>query len=235
MKRASLILAAALATWIAPRANAAGDVMFHNVKASRILFLGNSITLHGSAPAIGWEGNWGMAASARDRDYVHLVVRAISQAAGKEPETLVANISRFEREFESYDIDAELKTELEFHPDLVIVAIGENVPALTSDPASSGFRVSLTRLLRKLKANSHPTIVVKTCFWTDPTKDAILGQSCKDVGGVIVDGSTHGKVEANIARSERVFSNGAVGGHPGDRGMQAIANSILEALWKVGQ
>jgi alpha-galactosidase len=109
------------------------------------------------------------------------------------------------------------------------------VPALTSDRARSGFRASLTRLLRRLKANSDPTIVVKTCFWADPVKDAILSQVCKDVGGVLVDGSAHGKVEANLARSERAFSNGAVGGHPGDRGMQAIADSILEALRKVGQ
>jgi hypothetical protein len=234
MNLVSLILAAALATGAAPRTNAGGDVMFHKVKASRILFLGNSITLHGPAPAIGWEGNWGMAASARDKDYVHLVVKAIAGAAGKEPETLVANIARFERQFETYDFDAELGKELAFQPDLVIVAVGDNVPALASDQARSGFRASLTRLLKKLKANSRPTIVVKTCFWADPVKDAILDQACKDVGGVLVDWSTHGKVEANLARSERAFSNGAVGGHPGDRGMQVIADSILEALRKVG-
>jgi hypothetical protein len=235
MNLVSLILAAALAAGAAPRTNADGDATFHKVKANRILFLGNSITLHGPAPAIGWEGNWGMAASAPDRDYVHLVVKAIARATGREPETLVANIASFERQFETYDIDAELKKELAFQPDLVIVAIGDNVPALTSDQARSGFRASLTRLLKRLKAKGRPTIVVKTCFWADPTKDAILGQACQEVGGAIVDGSTHGKVEVNLARSERAFSNGAVGGHPGDRGMQVIADSILEALRKVGQ
>ena len=38
-------------------------------KGPRVLFVGNSITLHGPRPQIGWTNNWGMAASARDKDY----------------------------------------------------------------------------------------------------------------------------------------------------------------------
>jgi hypothetical protein len=46
------------------------------INAQRILFLGNSITMHGAKPSIGWSNNCGMAASALDKDYVHVLTRA---------------------------------------------------------------------------------------------------------------------------------------------------------------
>jgi len=228
------MLTSALAADAAPPSNGGRDVMFHKVKANRILFLGNSITLHGPAPAIGWQGNWGMAASSSDRDYVHLVVKAISRTAGRDPESLVANIASFERQHATYDIDRELEKQLAFKPDLVIVAIGENVPALASEQATSTFRAGMTRLLKRFKENGNPTLVVRTCFWQDQAKDSILKQACEEVGGVLVDCRALGKDEANIARSERRFAHGGVAGHPGDKGMQAIADAILEALRQVG-
>ena len=103
-----------------------------NLKSDRILFLGNSITLHGPAPAIGWLGNWGMAASSEEKDYVHLLTSSIARLSGKRPEIQVANIADFERNYEAYD-RARFKKHFDFKADIVVVAIGENVPALVTD------------------------------------------------------------------------------------------------------
>ena len=210
--------------------NADPDVMFHKLKANKILFLGNSITLHGPAPAIGWLGNWGMAASSKDKDYVHLVLKAIAETAGREPQSVVANIATFERQYATFDVDSGLKQELAFKADLVIVAMGENVPAFTTEQAKAAFKTSTTKLLKKLKENSDPVIVVRSCFWPDQAKDTILKQACEEVGGIFVDAGARAKDESYFARSERQFSHAGVAAHPGDRGMKAIADAVLEAM-----
>lgn len=238
MRHAYLLVGAMGATAMAVDPVEAGrgdrEIMFHKTRVSSVLFLGNSITLHGPAPAIGWPGNWGMAASSAENDYVHLVLRAFTEAGGKQPRSLVTNIATFEREYETYDIRAKLKKELAFKADLVILAIGENVSALTSDQAKSAFKVSVTGLLKELKAASAPTIVVRSSFWPSAAKDTILRQACEAAGGIFVDNGALGKDERYYARSEREFSHKGVAAHPGDRGMRAIADAILQALGAPG-
>lgn len=196
----------------------------------KILFLGNSITLHGPAPAIGWHGNWGMAASAREKDFVHLVTNSISKAVGAVPETMVKNVAQFERQYATYDVAASLKEAFDFKADLVILAIGENVPGLTSEEAKAQFAAGVKRLLQGLKADHRPTIVVRSCFWPNQAKDQILQQACAEAGGIFVDIGRLSKDEANYARAERDYPHKGVASHPGDRGMQAIADAILQAL-----
>ena len=71
----------------------------------KILFLGNSITLHGANADIGWSGNWGMAASSQDKDYVHLVTSDLVRRTGSAPEILVRNIADFKQKYASYEVD----------------------------------------------------------------------------------------------------------------------------------
>ncbi len=202
-----------------------------DVNVDRVLFLGNSITRHGALPSIGWNDDWGMAASALEKDYVHLVSAGIAGLAGKKPEIKLANIADFERNLATYDIAAKLKAEFDFKPTLVIVAIGENVPGLGNNEAKAQFKASLGKLLARAKeSGAKPTLIVRSCFWGDQAKDEILQQACAAAGGTYVDIGALGKDESNYARSERKFQHDGVAGHPGDKGMAAIADAILKAL-----
>ena len=46
----------------------------------RVLVLGNSITRHGPKDDIGWYGDWGMAASSADRDFVHRLFDMLTES-----------------------------------------------------------------------------------------------------------------------------------------------------------
>jgi hypothetical protein len=204
-------------------------------KARRILFLGNSITLHGPAPQIGWTGNWGMAASAREKDYVHVLTNSLAGLWGSPPDVRIDNIADFERRYDTYDLDALLNKYLDFKPDAVIVAIGENVPALGSEDAKTGFKGSFVRLLTALARNGRPDIFVRSCFWPNKAKDDIMRESCTAVGGVFVDIGSLGGDESNYARSERSFAHTGVAAHPGDKGMKAVAEALLKAIKSRGR
>jgi hypothetical protein len=199
-------------------------------KAKRILFLGNSITLHGPAPQIGWDGNWGMAASTREKDYVHVLADSLAKLWGTAPVLRIDNLADFERHYDTYDLNAGLDKYLDFKPDVVVVAIGENVATLGSDDAKARYKASFTRLLQALADNGRPKIFVRSCFWPEEVRDDIMRESCKRVGGVFVDIGALGKVESNYARSERSIAHAGVAGHPGDKGMKAIADALLGAM-----
>ncbi len=213
----------------ASRPSQPGATAGPHLKADRILFLGNSITLHGPSAAIGWTGNWGMAASAAEKDYVHIVVDSLAKRSGRKPEVLVENIADFERHYDTYDL-AQLKKHFDFKADVAVVAIGENVPALVSEDSRSRFRQSVIRLLTALKKSGRPAIFVRSCFWPDKTKDEVLEKACRAADAVFVDMSNLGKDESNFARSERSFAHAGVAGHPGDKGMKAIADALLKAM-----
>ncbi len=205
------------------------------IRKDKILFLGNSITLHGVAEAIGWTGNWGMAAGAAEKDYVHLVVQAFSKPVTggiPAPKFMVQNIADFERECATYPVEEKLREFINFKPDLLILAIGENVPELSTPESETQFHNSVVALLKAFQKGGNPTIIVRSSFWPVPNKDTILKQAADDAGAIFVDISDLSKDEANYARSERQIAHTGVAAHPGDRGMKAIADAIVNAVKK---
>lgn len=203
------------------------------MNSRRVLFLGNSITRHEPKPEIGWTGNWGMAASSIEKDYVHLLIKMFTEKDGAEPESLIMNIADFEREFATYNIAENFKNLAGFNADIIILAIGENVPNLATDHDKTSFGDAISELLTYLKKTGNsPALFVRSSFWSNLIKDAILQQTSINAGGIFVDISNLDKNEANYARSERDYDHGGVAAHPGDAGMVAIADAIWNAVQK---
>jgi len=210
------------------------DLKVGTLRVGKILFLGNSITLHGPAPSIGWTGDWGMAASARDRDYVHQLLDRISKSAGGTPEVMIRNIADFERQLIDFDLAEALNQELAFEADVVILAIGENASSPKTDEARKRFSDTLENLLGRLDQHGHPKLFVRSQFWPDEEKDRLLKKACANAGGIFVDIGKLGTDPANSARSERQIDHEGVAGHPGDKGMAAIADELWKAMRQTG-
>ena len=211
------------------------DLRIGKQRVNKVLFLGNSITLHGPAPQIGWTGNWGMAASARENDYVHRLIAHITQAAGGEPRVMVRNIANFERGLGAFNIRETLKEELAFEPDVIILAIGENATPPKTDEARAQFVTAFANLLAELKRHGQPTILVRSQFWQNGEKDQLMRKASTDAGVRFLDISKLGFDASNFARAERLIEYAGVAGHPGDKGMQALADVLWNSLKKAAE
>lgn len=211
-------------------------------KIDKILFLGNSITLHPPLIERGWKGNWGMAASAPDKDYVTLLTTRINELSGKQLSLVrvdpsrkradgtpnlgqanVVNIAEvLERQYASYD-SAKLRAQLEARPDLVVLQFGENVRMNEFDAAK--FTACLKSLVSDLQKTSNPTIFITSqVYGPNPQLDQIKQQI------VAEDPAQRVFVDLSGFRPEPM--NNDFLDHPSDRGMQFIADTLFEAIRK---
>ena len=139
---------------------------------------GNSILKHEPNESLGWKGNWGMAASSEDKDYIHRLISMLGDKYGKNNVSLVSckNVSSFESAIQSgtdstdyseqlADISAEVKAG---QPDIVTVQIGENAGAATE----AVYKNALKQFVQTIKTASPNTLVLVTT--------TILGRRRKD-------------------------------------------------------
>ena len=206
-----------------------------SLKANKILFLGNSLTLHGPRPDINWSGNWGMAATAAENDYVHRLTRALNDhtredlllgPANTKGNGGVENIRNiadvFERGYRTYEA-SKLNRQLHWKADIVIIQCGENVPAKDFD--ATAFQKAFRTLLNDLKAASDPHIFVTgNILWGNTGLDKIKKKVCAE------DPAKRTFVEISEYATD-VPRYGPVG-HPNDQGMKLIADTLFAAIIK---
>jgi hypothetical protein len=189
---------------------------------NRVLFLGNSITIHAPAPQIGWHGNWGMAASREEYDYVHTLMRRFRKI-NPDAAHRAMNIADFERGFWEYDM-SQLECARAFFAELTIVRIGENVNA--SEASASNFGLYYRRLLDFVVPTGKSALCVGS-FWDSPVNGQMKAAAA-EFGCGYLDISCLGCDESN--RAIGLFEHEGVAAHPGDRGMGEIARLIWDAL-----
>ena len=191
----------------------------------KVLIYGNSIALHGPLAKIGWTNCWGMAASAPEKDFAHLVVAGLEKRLGKRADFRIRNLAALERNFTTNIATvAEIAADANWKPDYVVIAIGENSPNIDKLNSDS-FQRFLSDIARPFVKN-RAKVVLRSPFWRNPAKASCTAKAAAEVGAVYVDAGHLGEKDENKAIG--LFSHGGVANHPGDLGMERLANLILD-------
>lgn len=198
-----------------------------------LLFIGNSISLHGIVDV--WKGQWGMSATEKNKDYVHVLVDHLSEiydvnytvcTAYDGWETPIISRSEAMKVYDPF-----LSDDLDY----IIVQFGENVDF------NSKFEKEFFDLLTYFHEHSDKAeIVVVGNFWEDVDVEAAKVKAAADVGAIYVDLSdTWGneiyeagvgyEVQDAMGRKYAIKSEG-VAAHPGDLGMKMIGERIFDAI-----
>ncbi len=206
--------------------NAQNQTVFDATKKGpRVLFVGNSITLHGPRPQIGWTNNWGMAASARDKDYVHVLQKKIAAVQPEAQCCLLQVAGTIERSFykPNWSCEKSFKWAQAFKPDVIVLFFGANVPkdydaGKLESPRTFG--EALDEFLGYLNPDGKALVLMSQGFYVRPKLDAEKEAVAKKRGCVFVN------MEDIRSRKD---SHGRYN-HPGDLGMQLIADRFWDHM-----
>ncbi len=207
---------------------------------SKVLFVGNSLLF-------GMEMSYGMCATKPANDYCHLVADALRV---KNPDVIIERNhgARFEQLEDPADFDnlwyhtptpvSDKPLGASFTPDLdlIIIQLVENV---TNEKRRATFAQTIDRFLSLAKqASPKARILWVRSWWCDNGRDTIVEDACRRhrVGCISIGdlysketigqtGQTYLRADGTVAEAPDLWL-----GHPGDKGMRAIADRIIDYL-----
>ena len=189
------------------------------------LFLGNSLTYCGVAEEEPDKTKRGLTSTSLENDYVHVLLKTISEEHKVNIKYSILNIAQFERTFTKYSFEmGKLALAEKIQPDYLFVQIGENV-AKDDIVDTKKYEDEYTKLLA-LFPNSKRIITIP--FWPDKTKEYATTAIAIRSNSYLVDISHlgDGTDPKNFSSSYKDYKKPGVGAHPGDYGMANIAKSI---------
>lgn len=197
----------------------------------KYLSLGDSITFSPYNASIGWYGNWGMKASAQEKDFVHLTIQQL-QAAN--PANAVEHYSSYgahQAGGKITDVLAKIDTFKGYRADLITLQIGENDGTLTVEE----FRAKYAELLDLLLDNMPCPRIFCFGVWSSSSSyapdtrqfqlEAVMKLECdaraipfRSLKAVATNPLCHDP------------GGGPIDWHPNDAGMQGYADLFWDAM-----
>lgn len=193
----------------------------------RVLFVGNSITRHEPKPEIGWNHDWGMAASSLEKDYVHVTVKLLEEKYGK-VDYCVANCGEWELNYFKDEVIENWKVARDFNADLIIIRIGENIWNAHEFFDKYPLEPHFSKMIEYFKLNEKARVIVTDLFWENDVINEAIYKAVEKGGYTLVRLADLGGENENKALGQ--FWHEGVAIHPSDKGMEKIARRIAEKL-----
>lgn len=196
-----------------------------NTHQRKIMFVGNSITMHGIAQSIGWNGCYGMAASSEDNDYVHVLMNKVRN---HNPNTsyCICQVCEWESDYRNGESVYHLyQTAQDFDADIIVMRAIENCS--TQDFDASVFEKEYDKLINFLNPSGLAKVILTTGFWKHPGDD-IIREYSKENNLPLVELGDLGEDDKMKAIGK--FEHEGVANHPGDLGMKTIAERIFDKV-----
>ena len=193
------------------------------------LFLGNSLTYTGVPEEESNKEKRGLTSTRKENDYVHILLKLISENKNLNIKYSILNIALFERTFINHSFSMnKLQLATNKQPDFLFVQIGENV-AKEDIVNPQKYETEYVKLL-SLFPESQKIITIP--FWPDKDKQYATTNIAIKSNAHLVDISHlgAGTDKLNFASSYKNYAQPGVGAHPGDYGMANIAKNIYAAF-----
>ncbi len=189
----------------------------------KILFLGNSITRHGVNESVAWYGDFGMAASSIDNDYVHLVDKMVNEKV--KASFCISQVSSWAQHYKEGDKHLErFRLAREYNADIIIVKFAANAPVENFD--AEIFEKQFNTLM-EFHNPGNAQIILCSEFYHHPANDIFKKWAeVRKIPYVSLEDLCDNESMLALGR----FEHKGVAGHPGDRGMAAIADRIWAVL-----
>lgn len=194
-------------------------------KGIRVMFAGNSITLHGVKEDIGWMNEWGMAASAKEKDYVHLLMNKFSEK-DRDATFCICQVAKWEQNYKVGTQTHKLfESARDFEADIIIVRLIENCTCEEFD--TEIFKNEYKKLVDYLNKTGKAKIILTGGFWRHPGDEKIQEIADENGYSYVFLGDLG---ERDDTKAIGLFWHEGVSVHPGDLGMKEIAERIAKFI-----
>lgn len=201
--------------------------------------LGNSITCNDIDDEGLWWGNWGMAASNEDNDYIHIVSKWLGAQSVKPVTTTVLDLKKWELASDRNTIQKDYEEYFNEYTDLVTIQTGENI---TEYMETLGMDYdSLVKMIRE-KAPNAQILMLGEVLWPSEDIESAKHAACDAYGVTFVDmteflngyesfyKSAIGAEVAGTDGESHTITNEVVAAHPNDEGMACIAQQVINQI-----